>query len=249
MNNIQLYNDNCLDILKTLEDNSIDLVVTDPPYRITTKGSNGTMGGYMNSSLSKQGKIFNHNDINIADYVGELYRVLKDKTLCYIMTNNLNLQEMLNETTKVGFKFIKSVIWEKGNKICGRYFMNSYEHILLFRKGGDRPINDCGLSDILSIPINKHLDEDGSNLHDTEKPVELMKILIENSSNEGDIVLDPFLGIGASGVAAKQCGRNFIGCEIDNKYFEIAKDRIDKAQLNKVEYYQKDNTFKKVELF
>ena len=67
---------------------------------------------------------------------------------------------------------------------------------------------------------------DGNNLHDTEKPVQLMKILIENSSKVGNIVLDPFMGIGATGVACKQLNRDFIGCEIDEKYFKIAEQRM-----------------------
>ena len=93
------------------------------------------------------------------------------------MINNLNLQEMLNEATKVGFHFVKCLIWDKQSKICGTYYMNQFEYICLFRKGGDRPINNCGTSDILSIPIKKLKDENGNNLHDTEKPIELMKIL------------------------------------------------------------------------
>ena len=143
------------------------------------------------------------------------------------MINNLNLQEMLNEATKVGFHFVKCLIWDKQSKICGTYYMNQFEYICLFRKGGDRPINNCGTSDILSIPIKKLKDENGNNLHDTEKPIELMKILVENSTNEGETVIDPFMGIGSCGIASKMLNRNFIGCEIDPKYFEIAKNRIE----------------------
>jgi site-specific DNA-methyltransferase (adenine-specific) len=113
--------------------------------------------------------------------------------------------------------------------------MNQFEYICLFRKGGDRPINNCGTSDILSIPIKKLKDKNGNNLHDTEKPIELMKILVENSTNEGDTVIDPFMGIGSCGIACKRLNRNFIGCEIDPKYFEIAKKRI-----NQIEYQQQE---------
>ena len=97
----------------------------------------------------------------------------------------------------------------------------------LFRKGGDKPINNCGTPDILQIPIKKIKDEIGNNLHDTEKPTELMKILIENSSNENETILDPFMGIGSTGVACKNLNRNFIGIEISEEYFNIAKARID----------------------
>ena len=76
-------------------------------------------------------------------------------------------------------------------------------------------------------------DDNGKNLHDTEKPVDLMKILVENSSNEEDVVLDAFMGIGATGIACENLNRNFIGIELDENYFNIAKERIEKEK-NKI---------------
>ena len=223
---INLKNDNCLELMSKISDNSIDLIVTDPPYKVTSRGGSGTMGGYWKEKRAKQGIIFDFNNTSCKEYLPEFYRILKDKSILYLMCNNTNLQEMLNEGTKVGFHFVKCLIWEKGNKICGRYYMNCFEYIILFRKGGDKPINKCGTPDILKIPIKKMKDTNGKNLHDTEKPVDLMKILVENSSNEGDVVLDPFMGIGATGVACKELNRNFIGIELDENYFNIAKERI-----------------------
>ena len=104
--------------------------------------------------------------------------------------------------------------------------MSQFEYILFFRKGKGIKINNCGTSDILRVANNKSKDENGNNLHDTEKPIELMKTLIENSSQEGNIVIDPFMGIGSTGIAAKQLNRKFIGVEIDNKYFDLAEARI-----------------------
>lgn len=216
----------CIKHLKTIPDNSIDLIITDPPYRTTPRGSSGTMGGYWKEPIAKKGNIFNYNSIEFSEYIPEFYRVLKESTILYIMCNNSNLQNLLNVGTQSGFNFVKCLIWEKGNKICGRYYMGCYEYILLFRKGKDRPINNCSTPDILKVPINKLKDENGKNLHNTEKPVELMKILIENSSNVGDIILDPFMGIGATGIAAKELNRKFIGIELDEKYYNIAKNRI-----------------------
>ncbi len=228
---IDLKCGDCLELMKEIPDNSIDLVATDPPYKVTSRGCTGNMGGYWKSDIAKSGKIFKYNNITPKDYIKELYRILKDKTILYIMCNNVNLFEMLKEGQGAGFNFVKALIWQKGNKICGRYYMGCYEYILLFRKGGDRPINNCGTPDILNVPIKKLKDENGKNLHDTEKPVELMKILIENSSNENEIVLDPFMGIGTTGVACKKLNRNFIGYEIDEKYFNIAKERIENTEV------------------
>ena len=174
------------------------------------------------------GKIFNHNNISIKEYAPELYRILKDGSHCYIMTNHINLIEMLTTMENVGFHFIKSIIWDKGNKIMGRFYMSQFEYILFFRKGKGIQINHCGTSDILSIPNKKLKDENGKNLHDTEKPVELMKILIDNSvRDKDDIVIDPFMGIGSTGVACKELDVNFIGIELDENYYKIAKERIE----------------------
>ena len=225
---MKLMNDDAIKTLKSLKSECIDLIVTDPPYKVTARGNAGNSGGMMQKKLSMQGKIFEHNDVKPIEYIPEFYRILKDGSHCYIMTNHVNLQEILNVATECGFKFIKSLIWNKGNKIMGQYYMSQFEYILFFRKGKGKKINKCGTADILNIPNKKTKGEDGKNLHDTEKPVELMKILVENSSQENEIVLDPFMGIGSTGMACKELRRHFLGIEIDEKYFNIAKERIDK---------------------
>lgn len=228
---IDLKCGDCLELIKELPDNSIDLIVTDPPYPTTSRGNAGNSGGMMQKEINKKGKVFNFNNINCKEYAPELYRILKNKSHCYIMTNHINLIEMLNVFTNCGFHFIKSLIWNKGNKIMGQFYMSQFEYILFFRKGKAKKINNCGTSDILSIPNKKNKDKNNQNLHDTEKPVELMKILIENSTDQNEIVLDPFKGIGTTGVACKKLNRSFIGYEIDEKYFNIAKERIENTEV------------------
>ncbi len=143
------------------------------------------------------------------------------------MCNHINLQKYLNTGIESGFHFIKSLIWNKGNKIMGQYYMSQFEYILFFRKGKGVRINNCSTSDIINIPNNKLKDINGNNLHDTEKPTELMKILIENSSKENEIVLDFACGIGATLLACQQLNRRCIGCEIDKEYFNITRDRLE----------------------
>ena len=225
-NDIDIRLGDSKELLKTITSESIDLIVSDVPYKTTSRGCAGTSGGMFQKKINKKGSVFIHNNINISDYADELYRVLKDGSHCYIMTNNTNLIEMLNTLTNVGFHFIKSLIWDKGNKIMGQYYMSQFEYILFLRKGKGIKINNCGTSDIISVPNKKTKDENNKNLHDTEKPIELMKILIENSSKIGDIVLDPFMGIGSTGIACVETNRKFIGFEIDEKYFYISKERI-----------------------
>ena len=229
MKNVKIINGNSIELLKKLKDESIDMIATDPPYKVTARGNAGNSGGMMQKKLSMQGKIFQHNDVKPIEYIPEFYRLLKDGSHCYIMTNHVNLQEILNTATECGFKFIKSLIWNKGNKIMGQYYMSQFEYILFFRKGKGKKINKCGTADILDIPNKKTKNEEGKNIHDTEKPVGLMKILIENSSQEGEIVLDPFMGVGSTGMASVELNRRFIGIELDENYFSIAKQRIEEA--------------------
>lgn len=223
----KLINGDAVEFMKTLEDESIDLIITDPPYKVTPKGCAGNSGGMMTTKETMKGKIFKHNDIKPIDYIPEFYRLLKDGSHCYIMTNHVNLQEMLNVATECGFHFIKSLVWNKGNKIMGRFYMSQFEYILFFRKGKGKKINKCGTADILNVPNKKTKDENGKNLHDTEKPVELMKILVENSSQVGELVLDPFVGVGATAIACKELDRQYIGVELDEHYYNIAVNRID----------------------
>lgn len=222
-----LFNVDSMELLKSLPDESIDLIVTDPPYLTTARGNAGNSGGMLQKDINKRGKVFTHNNIDCSLYAPEFYRLLKDGSHCYVMTNHINLIKMLNTFTDCGFHFIKSLVWDKGNKIMGQYYMSQFEYILFFRKGKGVKINNCGTADILSVPNKKTKGRDGKNLHDTEKPVVLMQILIENSTQENGIVIDPFAGIGSVALACIKSNRRFMCCELDEKYCNIAKERIE----------------------
>ena len=237
-----LYNDDCITVLDNMIQNgdTVDMIFTDPPYRVTSRGNAGNSGGMLQKKINKAGQVFEHNNIEIEVYLPKFYKVLKETGHCYIMTNHKNLTHFLkvidewkDPDTNEGFHFIKSLIWDKGNKIMGQFYMNQFEYILFLRKGAGKKINNCGTSDLISIPNKKTKDGAGKNIHDTEKPVDLCKILIENSSNPNEVVFDPFMGVGSCGIAAEQLGRKFIGIELDSNYYEIAKSRIANAEVNK----------------
>lgn len=247
---MRLFNDDCLKIMADLPDESIDLVVTDCPYHIVSGGCTNdavkigrsrkreahggcyvgdtnhvNLGGIFNEfdelKYTKDGKLFKHNDIKFSEWLPEIYRLLKPASHCYIMINARNLKELQTEAEKAGFVFQNLIVWDKGNTLPNKYYLNSYELILMLRKGKAKNINNLGTKNILRVPNiirNKK--------HPTEKPVELMQILVENSSKEGEVVLDPFMGVGGVGVACMKSGRDFIGIEIDKKYFGIAIDQI-----------------------
>lgn len=228
-NKILVYNTDCLQMMDAMINQGIqvDCIATDPPYPTTSRGNAGNSGGMLQKDINKKGQVFTHNNCKVQDWSPKIYNLLKDGGHAYIMCNHKNLIEYLNVITGCGFNFIKSIIWDKGNKIMGQYYMNQYEHVLFFRKGKGIKINNCGTPDILNIPNKKHKAEDGSNYHDTEKPVELMKILIENSTKENELVLDPFVGIGATPKACLLSNRKFIGAELSDKYFNVTQNRLD----------------------
>ena len=221
----RIYLGDCIEGMRSLPNESVDLIATDPPYRLTQRGTSGTMSGYWTSDLTKRGKVFDHNDTDISDYLPEFYRVLKEGTHCYIMCNNFNLPHFFDVIGKSDFHFTRLLVWDKRNKICGRYYMSQCEFIFMLRKGKDRPINECGCSDILPVPNIKTKGKDG-NVHDSEKPVALMGVLVRNSTERGDLVLDPFMGSGTTAAACVATGRDYIGWEMDEKYHSYAVNRL-----------------------
>lgn len=227
-----IYNQDCIDVMRNMPDESIDIICTDPPYRVTSRGgSANTMSGYWVSEKSRKGKIFDYNDIDIEKYLPEFYRTLKADAHCYIMCNNLNLPHFFEVIGESDFNFVKLLVWDKQSKICGRYYMGQVEHIFMLRKGKDKPINDCSQSDLLSFSnFNREKDREGNNLHDSMKPVSLMQCLIENSTQEGELVLDPFMGSGTTAIACIRSKRHYIGCEIDPKYYKVTIDRIEREK-------------------
>lgn len=226
----KVYCMDCLEAMKKLPDNSVDLIVTDPPYKVTARGNSGNSGGMLQKKINMSGNVFNYNDIEIDTWLPEIYRILKEESHCYVMTNHKNIHNYLNVAEKIGFHFIKCLIWNKGNKIMGQCYMSQFEYIIFLRKGNHKKINFCLPPDILNVP-NKKKKIDGKNIHDTEKPVKLMKILIKNSSKEGDLVLDCFCGVGAVPIASKKLNRNFIGFEISQEYVDICNKRLEQSNI------------------
>ena len=240
---IDLYNGDCLEVMKAIPDNSIDLVATDCPYKIVSggcrkipkDGERETSGILTHRHKDNKrtdwvddvrtGKMFANNDIEFKDWLPDVYRVLKDKAHCYIMVNSRNLAELQKQAELAGFKFQNLLVWDKGNVTPNRYYMQGFECILMLRKGGAKNINNLGSSNILKVP-----NIIGNKTHPTEKPIDLMRILIENSTQPNEIVLDPFMGSGSTMIACLNTNRKGIGIELDKHYFDIASKRINEHQ-------------------
>lgn len=217
----KLYNEDFL--LNNLEDGCIDLIVTDPPYKTITGGdSNGANSIRPKGMLEGNRKLFKHQKLTISDWMPELYRVLKEETHCYIFTNSLNLVEMATEAKKAKFKLHNILVWEKNNCTPSQYYMKNCEYVLFLRKGKAKWINDIGGSKT----VHQYKNITGNKLHPTEKPIDLLKFYISNSSNEGDIVLDPFAGSGSTLMACQELNRKYVGYEIDKQYYDVSVSRM-----------------------
>lgn len=137
------------------------------------------------------------------------------------------LWNILNDSKDEGFKFHNLLVWDKVTGTPNRWYMKNCEFTGLFYKGPAQAINDCGSMSLIRYP---HQDESE---HPTEKPVSLMEHYILNSTQPGQLVIDPFMGSGSTGVAAVRAGRAFIGIELDEGHFNTALGRIRYALANR----------------
>lgn len=209
----KIYNQNCLEGIKKIEDETIDLIVTDPPYCIGTT-SNGKQGTW--------------NDNNLVEpffeiLFSELKRVLKDGAAMYINTD-WRTYPFLYPILKKYFEIPNLIVWDYEWIKCGGQYRFSHEFIIYAIKGKRKRTFSASERDVWRIkPINWTLP---TKLHNAQKPVALVEKMLLNSSAEGDIVLDTFIGSGTTAEACIRNNRNYIGFEIDEHYYKITQDRI-----------------------
>lgn len=235
----KIYNMDCIEGMRLLPDNSIDCCITDCPYKIvswwvTIIDKWNECKWMLNkrwcsdkrlkqwelniSSEVKNWKLFEHNDIQFSDWLPELYRIMKQKTHTYIMINWRNLKELQSEAEKVWFKYQNLLIREKWNYTPNKYYMQWAEFILLLAKWWSRNINNMWSKNIIKIPNIIWKKQ-----HPTEKPVELYDYLLLNSTNEWDIIIDPFAWCWPVVIASIKNNRNYIWFELDEIYYNISK--------------------------
>lgn len=216
---VTLIRGDALAVLRELEGGA-DLVVTDPPYKLTSGGKNAqVMSGkfashrYDNSGLLMQ-------VVPWEAMGGPILRACKASADAYVMTNDKNLHAAQTAFQGSGWRFHNLLVWNKGAPTRNRWFMKNLEFTLYLFKGRARTINMPGSTQLFSCPRPKDA------IHPTQKPVELLAHYILNSSSERDQVLDPFSGSGSTLVAAMQTGRHGIGIELDPEMFEASAARI-----------------------
>lgn len=208
--------------LRTLDDASVDVVLTDPPYESLEKHrAVGTTTRLKHSKASSNDWFRIFPNARFRDLFEEIHRVLKRNAHFYLFCDQETMFVAKPVAEAVGFKFWKPLIWDKRKIGMGYHYRARYECILFFEKG-KRRLNDLGIADIIEAPRVY----DG---YPTEKPVAVGEVLVRQSSVEGDIVVDPFMGSGAFGVAALQSGRHFAGTDICEGAVQIAAQRMTAA--------------------
>lgn len=205
--------------LKTLDSESIDLVVTDPPYESLEKhrAKGTTTRLKVSKSSSNQWFSVFPND-RFEELLEEIYRVLKKNSHFYLFCDQETMFVVKPIAEKAGFKFWKPIVWDKMAIGMGYHYRARYEFILFFEKG-KRKLNDLGVPDVLQA---KRVWKG----YPTEKPVDLIQTLIEQSSTRGELVVDPFFGSGATLVAANSLDRKWAGTDISEAAHEHFSKRI-----------------------
>jgi DNA modification methylase len=219
-----LYGD-CLKLIKDIPDNSIDLIVTDPPYLIETKGGgicgkDGIVKQFRENHLDTMKDGF---DKKVLD---EICRVLK-KINVYFFCSQKQIMPLLDYFVKGKKCNWNLICWHKTNPVpaCGNKYLTDTEFILFFREKGVKVYGEFKTKFTYYVTQSNKKDKKQFG-HPTIKPLNIVQNLITNSSREDDTILDLFMGSGTTGVACLNTNRKFIGMEVEKDYFDIAVNRI-----------------------
>lgn len=221
-----IYNCNWKDIIHNID--KVDLVVTDPPYEYATfrEGCGGTLnnlGGFDKTLLPVNN--ITETEFNLEEFCEEIINVMKDINI-YIWCNKKQIIQYFNIFVNKYHCLYDILVWNKINALpsYANKYLTDCEYCLYFHNSGHCfPENYEDAKTIFYNPINRENKKWG---HPTIKPLEFICSMVRNSSKEGDVVFDPFMGSGTTGVACRQLNRQFIGCEINSEYFKICQERI-----------------------
>ena len=237
MNKYSIYNTDCFEFIKTMPDNCVDLILTDPPYNIAQ---------YSTGNIKLPGREALNNDIadwdkvNIEpkDLLEDFKRILKPKGNIFVFTSYNQIGKW-HEAFDREFNTFQFFIWHKTNpapKIYKSGFLNSCEIIIcMWNKGHTWNFaKQNEMHNFFESPICMRPERLSDPKHPAQKPVKLLKHIINIASDKNDVVFDPFMGVGSTGVAALELGRKFGGCEIDETYFNASELRIKKTNKRSV---------------
>ena len=220
---IKLLQGDCMELMDNIPNESIDLVLTDIPYNKVNRKDNGLR------KLDKE-----NADVltfDLINFLEQLYDKAKSTIIIFCGKEQVSIiHSYFNDKQKKGKGTVRQLIWEKSNPspMNGQHiYLSGVENAIWFKKRGGTFNAHCK-NTVFKYPTGR------SKLHPTEKNHLLLQELILDNSNENDLILDPCMGSGSTGVVALQNNRNFLGMELDENYFNIAENRIYK-QLNNID--------------
>lgn len=224
---IDIRQGDCFELLKTIPDKSIDFILTDPPYEFKSDKLGGTTSGLSKRKYKEE--VFLNPNLNkkfdAGQLLSEIERICKNVN-CVIFCTEIMLFKLMRYA--IEHDYIYAILcWCKTNPIpyTNNGYLKDVELAIMIRSSKSKCYGNYEtLSKFFISTVNAS--DKKKYEHPTIKPLEFCKKLIINHTKKGDTVLDMYMGAGTTGVAAKQLGRNFIGFEINEKYFNIAKERI-----------------------
>ena len=239
-----LYNKSCIEAMKEIEDKSIDLVLTDPPYNLGLFMQNRAtnlkaMRENFFGAAGWDDLDYNEWEKDMDMLFTELARIIKERGSVIMFMSIIKVETIIRLAEKHNFYYKTTGIWHKRNPMprnMNLHFINSTEAWIYFtykKHTGTFNNNGKAIHDFFETPVTP-ANEKIYGKHPTQKPVHLLENFISLLTNENDVVFDPFCGSGSSGVAALLHGRRFIGVDINEEYCRITKDRLE--QVIKVEH-------------
>ena len=239
MSVINLYNDNCIEAMKSIGDNTIDLIITDPPYNLGNfmKDRDTNLKKMRDNFFGDAGwdnMDFSEWSESMEQFFGSAARVMIKGGSIIVFMAIIKVETVIKLAEKYGFYYKTTGIWHKKNPMprnMNLHFVNSTEAWIYFTyktRTGTFNNNGAVLHDFVETSVTPN-GERKYGKHPTQKPESLMRHFVDVLSNVDDNILDPFMGSGTTGVAAKKAGRNFIGIELSKEYFDMASQRIQEA--------------------
>ena len=221
---------NSEEILKTCADSSIDLIVTDIPYGISYKSNKQNCDTRGSETVHKDREEYFEQiqgDATLpVNWLTDAYRILKDGSAMCVFCHWSKWHLLFHSVVEVGFSVKGMIVLNKSNHGMGCLYHYAPKHeLLMFATKGKHVCHfrEKRMNDVWDVPVKF---SGAKRFHPNEKPLSWLTPCIENSSEEGMVVLDPFAGSGSTGMACKNLKRDFIMIDVDEKYCTIMRDRL-----------------------
>lgn len=216
-------------LIKEISTESVDLILTDPPYNLSPY-STGNIKPSWRKEINNDLAVWDRVEFRPSEWVNEFKRILKSTGNIFAFCS-YNLIGKWHEAFDPEFDTFQFLVWHKTNpvpKILKAGFLNSCELIIcMWNKGHTWNFtNQKEMHNFIETPICMGSERVKNPTHPTQKPVKVLEHIIKIASNEDDVVFDPFMGVGSTGVASLKHRRRFIGIEIERQYFDIAVKRL-----------------------